>query len=176
MFNEPLRLFAIFLGGSHPRATIELHDIQFVVAQAIEDTYPLLQERWWGRPGSLHIDATAEIDVVDGYRVRPVPEHEAVGDGVSLYFVNTGGYKPGVFGELHAYSFHVGVDKPAVWRAAKARAEGMGQLHQDNFDSIDDIVCIDDALSELRCRLRFDPVPGAPDRIDIKASYRKLPA
>ncbi|MBY0565412.1 MAG: DUF1543 domain-containing protein [Hyphomonadaceae bacterium] len=174
MSGAPLRLFAFLVGGSHPRATIELHDIQFVVARSVEETFPLLQQRWWGNADSLHIDAFAQIEAVDGYRVTPVPADEAGAGDLSLYFVNTGGYQLGVFQEFHAYSFHIGTDKRAVWSAAKARAGGMGLLHQDNLDPIDDVVCIDDALATQRYGLRFEPAPGTADRIAIKVGYVPL--
>jgi hypothetical protein len=165
-----LHLFAVLVGGSHPRASIELHDLQFVAANSIDETIPVLRARWWGTPGSLHVDAYAEIRTLDGYRVEPM---DGGGAGPSLYFVNTGGYRDGVFAEEHAYSFHVGADKRAVWAAAKARAT-FGQKHQDNFDAIDDVVCASEHLAEQRLGLRLTPAPGAADDVRIVAAYIKL--
>lgn len=166
-----LKLFAVLVGGKHPRATIELHDVQFVAARTIEETVPVLRERWWGTPSSLHIDAYAELSVVDGYLIELSCEaHDA---DVSLYFVNTGGYRAGAFSEEHGYSFHVGADKRAVWAAAKARAM-FDQKHQDNFDVIDDIVRIDEALARQSLRVRLTPAPDAPEQIRIVADYIKL--
>lgn len=170
--NAPLRLFALFVGGAHERALIELHDVQFVIARSVEESYPLLRQLWWGKPASLHIDATAEIETVDGYDVIPAPGGE--GGDLSLYFVNTGGYEPGVFGENHAYSFHVGRDKRAIWAAAKARAHFSHQ-HQDNFDTIDDIICIDDHLRPQNYALNFRPAANKPDAIRIEIGYKRLP-
>jgi len=167
------KLFAVLVGGKHERATIELHDVQFVVARSIEQSLPLLRQRWWGIPASLHVDAYAEIDTLDGYKVEPAPKGQVESDGLSLYFVNTGGYNAGVFGEEHAYSFHVGADKRAIWAAAKARAH-FDQKHQDNFDPIDDVICVDDVLRAQSYELRFTPTPGAADIIKVHASYMKL--
>ena len=36
------KLFMIYLGGSASNANLELHDIQFVIAPCIEDTYERL--------------------------------------------------------------------------------------------------------------------------------------
>lgn len=166
-----LRLFAVLVGGKHARATIELHDVQFVAARNIEETIPRLRERWWGIPSSLHIDAYAELKIVDGYRIEPTLE--AVANDVALYFVNTGGYRDGVFFEDHAYSFHVNVDRRAVWAAAKQRA-AFDQKHQDNFDVIDDVVCVDEALARQEMRLSLTPAPGTADEIGIVATYMKL--
>jgi hypothetical protein len=169
---DKLHLFAVLVGGNHPRALIELHDIQFVAARTLEETIPILRERWWGAPSSLHIDAFAEIGVVDGYRVSPVAAGSTDGAAVSLYFVNTGGYRDGVFGEEHAYSFHVGADKRAIWAAARERAS-FDQRHQDNFDPIDDVICIDDALAPQALRLRLDRT-DEQDQGRIVARYMKL--
>ncbi len=170
-----MKLFAVLVGGKHARALIELHDVQFVAAASIEAAVPVLRRRWWGIPASLHIDAYAEIDTLDGFRVEPAPAAKAPRGALSLYFVNTGGYVDGAFAEEHAYSFHVGADKRAIWAAAKARAR-FGQKHQDNFDPIDDVVCVDDALAEQAYGLRFTPAPGAPDIVRISATYMKLGA
>jgi hypothetical protein len=169
-----LRLFAVLVGGSHPRASIELHDLQFVAAESIEQIGPVLRARWWGTPSSLHIDAYAEIRTLDGYHVEPVAD-AGTSDGASLYFVNTGGYKDGAFSEEHAYSFHVGADKRAVWAAAKARAQ-FGHKHKDNFEPIDDVVCASEHLGEQNLRLRLTPAPGAPDHVAIVAAYMRLDA
>jgi len=166
-------LFAIFVGGRHPRGTIELHDVQFVVAHELEQAFPTLRARWWGEPASLHVDAYAKLTCVDGYKVTLVPAEQAARTDLSLYFVNVGGYQEGVFGEAHAYSFHVGRDKRQIWAAAKARAD-FGQQHQDDFKSIDDIVCVDDRLAAQRYALVLTPAePGAPEA-HVVAAYIKL--
>ena len=60
----------VVLGGSAPKANIELHDIQFVTGQKIEDTYPKLIESWFGNKKGLHIDCYKEITGADGYKVE----------------------------------------------------------------------------------------------------------
>ncbi len=42
------KLFIVYLGGSAPKANIELHDIQFVVGNTIEDTFEQLRSNWFG--------------------------------------------------------------------------------------------------------------------------------
>lgn len=162
----------MLVGGSHPRASIELHDLQFVAAPSIEATIPVLREHWWGTPSSLHIDAYAEIRALDGYRVA-FTEDTSAAEEPSLYFVNTGGYSDGVFSEEHAYSFHVGADKREIWTAAKARAR-FGHKHKDNFETIDDVVCAREQLARQRIGLRLTPAPDAPDEVNIVAAYIKL--
>ena len=69
-----MKLFAIYIGGEHPGANIEVHDMRFVVAPAIEATYPTLLAQWWGREGSLHVDCWSDISQADGYEVSLHPE------------------------------------------------------------------------------------------------------
>ncbi|MBX9746238.1 MAG: DUF1543 domain-containing protein [Hyphomonadaceae bacterium] len=173
--DEGLKLYAVFVGGSHARATIELHDVQFAVASRIEDTVPALRQRWWGTPSSLHIDAYAELRVVDGYSITPVPPGDAPKSDLALYFVNTGGYQDGVFGESHAYSFHVSADKKEVWRNAKQRAADFSSIHQDNFDRIDDVVCVDEVIEDQPWRLAYNLLPGSENAKPlIVARYKSL--
>ena len=55
------KLFMVYLGGSAPKANIEVHDIQFVVADKIEDTYDQLKSNWFGNITGLHLDSYKEI-------------------------------------------------------------------------------------------------------------------
>lgn len=68
-----MKLFAVFVGGNHPRANVELHDVRFCVGETLEDTIPQLRAAWWGTPKSLHIDGYADLTHVDGRPVRVVP-------------------------------------------------------------------------------------------------------
>ena len=38
-------LFVVMLGGKHPKAKIEIHDVVFVVATTLQDAHPALRER-----------------------------------------------------------------------------------------------------------------------------------
>lgn len=111
-----MKLFAIYIGGEAEGANIELHDMRFVVAPSITETYEELRRQWWGIPKSLHIDCWAEINHADGYDVTLRPEPFAGEE--RLYYVNLGGYAPGEFLEKHKNVFVV-ADSLAK---AKARA------------------------------------------------------
>ena len=37
-----MKLFAIYIGGTHEKALIELHDMRFIIAENIKDTYELI--------------------------------------------------------------------------------------------------------------------------------------
>lgn len=101
-----MKLFAIYIGGSTTTSLIELHDMRFVIAPAIEDTYDELKRDWWGTPESLHIDCWGELKSADGYNIT-LREHPQEGFDQKLYFVNLGGYDPTEFSELHKNVFVV---------------------------------------------------------------------
>ncbi len=115
-----MRLFAVMLGGTAPRAATELHDVVFVAGERLEDTWDQLLDAWFGAPAGLHVDSWAALETVDGWRVVLRPEPPAAGP--KLWFINLGAYRPGHFGELHAVAFLAGDDPAAVKVRAKARA------------------------------------------------------
>ena len=63
-------LYIVMLGGRHPRASIEVHDVVFAQAQTLEQTYPQLRQGWFGSREGLHIDGWLEVDGIDAYRVE----------------------------------------------------------------------------------------------------------
>ncbi|MCL6619086.1 MAG: DUF1543 domain-containing protein [Thermomonas hydrothermalis] len=101
-FDSTLRLFVVLLGGAHPRAHVELHDVVFAVADSLANTHAQLRQQWFGDAKGLHIDAWMEVDGVDGWQVRLHPEPPPA-DAPRLYFANLGGYLDGLFGEDHRY-------------------------------------------------------------------------
>lgn len=132
-----MRLIACVLGGSAPGARTELHDVAFAVGTSLEAVHDQLLDGWFGAPRGLHVDAWCFLDSVSGYRValQPTPSE----NGLSLYFINIGGYRPGVFGEGHAWGFFGATDKAEAKRRAKLRLlQDHGQLHKDDLFDIDD--------------------------------------
>ena len=104
--RDKMKLFVIYIGGSHEKAFIELHDMRFVVADCIEDTYDYLRKSWWGTPESLHLDAWGELKHADDYDIHITNEPST--DMVNkLFFINLGGYDNNEFTELHKNIFIV---------------------------------------------------------------------
>lgn len=66
-------LFVVMLGGKHPRAKIEVHDVVFAVADTLEAAYPQLRADWFGSPKGMHIDSWMAVDGVDGWKVELSP-------------------------------------------------------------------------------------------------------
>lgn len=61
-----MKLFMFYIGGNAGKSNIEVHDIQFVVAEKPTDAWPALREAWFGDKDKIHIDGYAEITWVDG--------------------------------------------------------------------------------------------------------------
>ena len=150
-----MRLFAIYIGGEHPRANIELHDMRFVVARTIIETYDELRRQWWGTPGSLHIDAWAVIDHADGYDVElssePFPGPER------LFYVNLGGYDENEFLEKHRNVFVVARTILEAKTRALRENRGWKQLHRDDQYEAEQIFALDDVAREQRLHVHLRP-------------------
>lgn len=134
-----MKLFMVYLGGTAPGANIELHDVRFVVGDTIVDTYPQLRAQWFGQVKGLHLDSYLEVHDIDGYQLRlttsPVEQPE------QLYFVNFGGYYPGVIAEQHAFMLCV------ARSAAEAKARAKALLLTDAISQHkDDLLVLDDCL------------------------------
>jgi len=114
-------LFVVMLGGKHPRAKIEVHDVVFVVADTLEATYPQLREDWFGSPKGVHIDSWMAVDGVDGWKVEFSPLAPAAG-AHHLYLINLGGYEANSFGEAHHYLLVVARTKQ------EAKSKGKHQM------------------------------------------------
>lgn len=169
-----MKLFAVFTGGNHPRANIELHDLRFVAGESLEATIPALRAAWWGKPSSLHIDGYAELTEVDGWQVDLVPGRAPEAPARSLWFVNLGGYTPELFGEQHNYLFLAGGDKAEVWSRARALSPEWTSRHKDNFVSVDALIDVNGLLDADGWHIRLDrPATGARP-LRIVSDYIKL--
>ncbi len=158
-----MKLYAVFVGGNHARANIELHDLRFVTGETIEDTIPQLRAAWWGTPSSLHIDGYAELTHVDGHRIEIAPGPAPAEPAASLWFVNVGGYTPELFGEQHQYLFMVGASKPEIWTRARKLSPDWTSRHTDNLATVDDVLEVSGLLAADGVHIRVGAAePGAP--------------
>ena len=140
-----MKLFAVYIGGRAERATIEVHDMRFLVADSIEETYPTLRREWWGIPESLHLDGWACVTEADGYRVELKPEPSD--SPLKLYYVNLGGYDPAQFTELHRNVFVVAESEAkAKLQAVKQVAQQWASPHRDDLYEAEDIFCLNNSL------------------------------
>ncbi|MBS0431911.1 MAG: DUF1543 domain-containing protein [Proteobacteria bacterium] len=131
------RLIACVLGGTAPRARTELHDVAFAVGDSLEAAHGQLLAGWFGDPRGLHVDAWCFLDSVEGYRVQLA--HTPADNGLHLYFINIGGYRPGRFGEQHAWGFFGAPNKAdAKAQAKRTLLQGCDEIHKDDLHDIDD--------------------------------------
>lgn len=137
------RLFVVMIGGTHPKARIELHDVAFAVGDSLQATYPQLREQWFGEPRGLHVDSWMEVDGVEGWQVR-FSDAPAPAGSPRLFFINLGGYEQGVFGEAHKYLLVVANDAGEAKAKGKAQADAGWLLpHKDALYEVDDCLPVE---------------------------------
>lgn len=130
-------LIACVLGGTAPGAKTELHDVAFAVGDSLEAVHDQLLDGWFGDPRGLHVDAWCFLDSVEGYRVQL--SRTPADNGLHLYFINIGGYRPGVFAEHHAWGFFGAPNKAEAKQRAKwTLLQGHVETHKDDLHEIDD--------------------------------------
>lgn len=136
-------LFVVMLGGKHPRAKIEVHDVVFAVADTLQASYPQLRDGWFGSPKGVHVDSWMAVDGVDGWKVELshlAPQAEAH----RLYFINLGGYEVYAFGEAHHYLLVVARNKQeATSKGKQQMLRNWSQAHIDGVMDVDDCLPID---------------------------------
>lgn len=154
--RDYMQLFIIYIGGTHEKAFIEVHDMRFVIAKTIEDTYDSLKKTWWGTKESLHLDAWGALEYADGYNIsiKTVPSTDTEN---KLYFVNLGGYKSSAFTELHKNVFVVAPT------ASKAKVRALKQIlhwesyHRDYQFEVDEVIDVTAALAENTMHIHLEP-------------------
>ena len=150
-------LYMINIGGSTEKSNIEVHDILFVVAESIEQTYELVKQSWYGTKTSLHIDSYKILREVNGCKI----ELSEVNNEDNLYMLTYGGHKPGEFSESHRIHFVVSKS------TSEAKLQGETDIHNyDYMDHVDEICDIQKVLlgsnkfvSLVKCDTSFDETP-----------------
>ncbi|MFI4955640.1 MAG: DUF1543 domain-containing protein [Gammaproteobacteria bacterium] len=150
------QLFAIYIGGAHEKSLIELHDMRFVIADSIENTYDSLRKSWWGIPKSLHLDAWGMLKQADGYNIQ-VKDHPPVATEHRLYFVNLGGYDDTLFTELHRNVFVVAKNRDEAKARAKQLIMDWQSPHQDYQYEAENIIDVDETMSSEHHYLHLTP-------------------
>ncbi|MBD8612135.1 DUF1543 domain-containing protein [Pseudomonas putida] len=136
-------LYIVLLGGKHPKARIEVHDIACAVADDLQATYPQLRADWFGSQKGLHIDAWMAVDGIEQWKVEFSPLAPAAGSP-RLYVINLGGYEAQAFGEAHHYVLVVAqAPREAKNKARRQCLEHWRQSHTDAVLDVDDCVPID---------------------------------
>lgn len=163
-----MKLFAIYIGGEMQGANIEVHDVRFVVAPSIEETYAILRSQWWGVPRSLHIDCWAELTHADGYDITLSTEPSA--DTPKLYFVNLGGYEPIEFAERHRNVFVVAESESKAKTRALRQVRNWIEPHRDDLYEAEHVFALDCAADEQRLFIHLTPTEE-PREIEFTCQY-----
>ncbi len=136
-------LFVVMLGGKHPAAKIEVHDVAFAFGEQLSDCYQQLRQQWFGAAKGLHIDSWWQVQGVDGYQLLFSDVAPKAGD-LRLYFINLGGYTTGSFGEDHQYLLVVATNPAEAKQLGKQRMPKLwDKPHTDNLYDVDDCIAID---------------------------------
>ncbi|WP_337842079.1 DUF1543 domain-containing protein [Rheinheimera sp.] len=162
-------LYVVMLGGKHPKANIEVHDVVFVEGDSLESCYPQLRELWFGSLPGMHIDSWLQVDGVEGYQVRfsdTPPEDGAL----KLFLLNFGGYLPGNFGEEHQFVLQLAHDKAEAKALGKQRYPQLwDKPHTDAVIDIDDCLAIEQVGAKY-----LHLVPGAHAELVQQSDYLVL--
>lgn len=130
------QLYMFSLGGNAGKSNIEVHDIQFVAADSVDQAIPFLREAWFGDADKLHLDGYQVIRWVDGFDVVLKPEVATTDE--KLWFVNVGGYAPHTLAELHDFDLFIAPTAEEAKAQALARLlVGSQQQHKDNLKEVD---------------------------------------
>ncbi|WP_420238968.1 DUF1543 domain-containing protein [Telmatobacter bradus] len=159
-------LFVVLLGGAHPKANIELHDIAFALGDSLVETYDQLRAAWFASPRHVHIDGWMEVEGVDGYRIEWRSE-TAPTDEPRLYFVHLGGYESGFFGEAHEHLLVAALNATEAKQKAKAKLSKPWQ--SPHTDALFEVAgCIP---SEVAHGLHLRLVPGEYKENVVHSEY-----
>ncbi len=167
-----MNLFVVYIGGSHTNSLIELHDIRFLVASSIEDTYEALRASWWGIPSSLHIDAWGVLTYADGHNIQ-ISAHKSEDKANKLFFVNLGGYDKKQFTELHKNIFVVASNEFEAKQKALKQVTEWESPHRDYLYELDTILNINSLLKESGYYLHLTK-ERAPKPFEFTCSYNPI--
>ena len=154
------KLFVIYIGGRTTQSLIELHDLRFVVAARIEETFEELKKTWWGLPESLHLDCWGALEFADGHRLEfsSTPSQSPQ----KLFFINLGGYSKKEFTEVHRNVFLVAETEAEAKKRAVTMIQDCEQGHKDHLYDVESAICLTEALKTQDVHLNLKPVSVAP--------------
>ena len=142
--STPFSLYMMLLGCLPDGRFTEQHDVFFGIAQHPSELIPQIIESWPEAKGRIHIDAVRPVRRVDGYHVKVVPKGQVQTPAdVKLFFLNLGGYTPGVFDELHYKMLVAAPEKGEAIQKAKRTAFYKHTGYKEAPSHIDDKYGVD---------------------------------
>ena len=130
------KLFMITIGGKTEKSNIEVHDVRFLVASKIEDTYDSLKSSWFGTEKSLHIDRYKIIEQVAGYDITISDESS----DTRLFMINLGGTEVTSYLEWHTILLLACKSKSEAIDLATSQYKHIKDLHLDNIIDVNDVL------------------------------------
>tara|TARA_Y100001968_G_scaffold217938_1_gene200519 strand:+ start:1034 stop:1597 length:564 start_codon:yes stop_codon:yes gene_type:complete len=151
--KENKSLFLVVLGGRTKQSHIELHDVRWVVAENIEDTFEQLKLEWFGDKKGLHIDSYMKIKYIDGYKLNiknKNDKNKIVLNSIKknyLWFINIGGYDPNDLLEKHKFGIVIASTANEAKIKAKERwLKDLKLTHKDDLYPIKRIKGLDNCI------------------------------
>jgi hypothetical protein len=172
---QELKLYMILLGCRPEGRHIEQHDMFFVIGRSLKEIVPAINEFWPEAKGNIHIDAWREVTNVEGYDININLKTEVDNYGLSLFFINLGGYKKDEFEEYHYKVIVVAKDVDEAKARAKETAfyqhtgiKGAPSHIDDKYGvDADDIHAIEDILPKaMREKYSIEITPSARQHTD----------
>lgn len=184
---EQLQLYMLLLGCKPEGRHTEQHDLFFGIGPSLKSLIGQM-ESFWPEAGKIHLDAWRVVSQVNEWRVsvkeRVEPMENApqpvVSNEPKLFFLNLGGYKPGVFEEFHYKELTVQSTAAAAIKAAKSNAfyqHSVSSHIDDKYGvDVDDLYNVEDILDrDLKKKyfLAFEQVTDAQED-EWHIGYTKL--
>ncbi len=153
--TNDIKLWMLIIGCTPKGRHTEQHDVYFGIGHTIQDVLPQLNDFWPEAAGKMHLDAYQAITQVDGYDIHIIPSTITKSSkGTQLFFINLGGYKPGIMEEFHYKLVTVAHNKAEAIQAAKLTAfykhtgyKGAASHIDDKYGiDVDDLYAIQDIL------------------------------
>ena len=172
------------LGCTPPGRHTEQHDIFFAIGASPAALAGEMKQFWPEAGDTLHVDAWRKVTRVDGHSIEVTDMAHVHTRTEQLFFINLGGYRSGIFDELHHKLLTIAPDKGTAIKQAKqtafyttSRAPGAPSHIDDHYgldvDEIHNIADILPAHYQRRYSLRIAP---ATDDLqdDIHTGYFQL--
>lgn len=162
-------LFMVLLGGKPKGRHIEQHDVYFGIETSIQALKPQLNAFWpEGHP--LHLDGWRKVTRVGNFQISIIPATASrLSKPLQLFFINLGGYKPGILEEFHYKMVVVAADKLEAARQAKQSAfyqhtgfgEAVAHIDDRYGVDVDDLCNIEEILPDSireKWQLQISPI------------------
>lgn len=173
--------------GCKPKGRLtEQHDVFFGIGTSLASLVAEMKAFWPESNGKIHIDAWRKATYVDGYEVH-IEERKKVKEEnpPHLYFVNLGGYIPGIFEEQHCKILTVADGQAQATQQAKKHPfykqnsfEGAASHIDDKYGvDIDEMFFVQDALPTThkeRFAIQLKKSSQAKDTDETHIGYVKI--